>query len=440
MQPVLGSPIRHVIVVVQENRTFDNLFAASVLAGGGPYPGADTSQTTTVDGAAVHLKPVPFEDPGDPSHTHASLLSEWNGGKMDGFGDVAVRTAFGSKPESGFAYAFVPSYETTIYHLLAARYALADENFAPRLVPTFPSHYTLATGQSRIAGNPKSAIWGCDAASDVRVPVFGAGETTVTPGVFPCFDQTSIVDLLDAGHVTWKYYTGAVFRRGEPDGQYLRRVSKDSLRSRLASRRRDALGGGAERHRALPFAAGFVRDAELSRFRSCRKLQCRRSGMGRFDLSGGRSEPARLSAVRLLSEQRDRPHMGRLRRLVRSRSAAGRPGRDEWGFRIPIVVISPWARSGYDAGRPHAAPYVSHTRRESTSITAFIEKNWGLGNMGQRDATDDDLSDMFDYTRADAGAVRSPKSPCEADPAHALQPRRRARDGRTSIRRSLECN
>ena len=47
-QPVAGSPIRHVIVMVQENRTFDNLFASSVLARGGPYPGADTSQTAMI--------------------------------------------------------------------------------------------------------------------------------------------------------------------------------------------------------------------------------------------------------------------------------------------------------------------------------------------------------------------------------------------------------
>jgi phospholipase C len=77
------------------------------------------------------------------------------------------------------------------------------------------------------------------------------------------------------------------------------------------------------------------------------------------------------------------------------------PGPDgtAWGFRIPILVLSAWAHSGYDARNPQAAPYVSHTRRESTSILRFIEKNWALGNLGQRDATDDDLSDMFDYTR-----------------------------------------
>jgi hypothetical protein len=45
-------------------------------------------------------------------------------------------------------------------------------------------------------------------------------------------------------------------------------------------------------------------------------------------------------------------------------------------------------------------PYVSHAVRESTAIVRFIEKNWALGNMGQRDAGDDDLSDMFDYTRS----------------------------------------
>ncbi len=43
---------------------------------------------------------------------------------------------------------------------------------------------------------------------------------------------------------------------------------------------------------------------------------------------------------------------------------------------------------------------MSHTVRESTAIVRFIEKNWALGDLGQRDASGDDLSDMFDYTRA----------------------------------------
>jgi len=400
-QPVLGSPIRHVIVIVQENRTFDNLFASSVVAGGGPYPGADTSQTTTVNGALVHLKPVPFEDPGDPSHSHASLLAEWNGGKMDGFGDVGVSTPFGfSKPGTGFAYAYVPSYETTIYHMLAARYALADENFAPRLVPTFPSHYTLATAQSRIAGNPKSAVWGCDAAPDVRVPVFGAGETTVAPGVFPCFDQTSIVDLLDAGHVTWKYYTGPYSDAVNPTVNIY-----DAFRK---------IRYGPDWHRDVVTPSAMV----LSDIARCRLPQVS-FVMPNFldsDHAGNLSAggPGWVGSIYLaiVQSRHASPQCDYYRNsaIVLTWDDSGGwydhvppppgPAGTTWGFRIPIVVISAWARSGYDAGRPRAAPYVSHTRRESTSITTFIEKNWGLGNMGQRDATDDDLSDMFDYTRA----------------------------------------
>jgi phospholipase C len=208
-QAISGSPIRHVIVMVQENRTFDNLFASSILAGGGPYPGADTSQTAIDGGKRIALKPVPLENPSDPSHSHLSLLGEWGRGRMDGFANDRISTIPGfPKPGPDFAYAYVPDSETTIYHLLAAHYALADENFAPRLVPTLPSHYTMATAQSRIAGNPNSDIWGCDAPPNTTVPIFGKGESIITPGVFPCFDEPTIADLLDAAHVTWKYYTG----------------------------------------------------------------------------------------------------------------------------------------------------------------------------------------------------------------------------------------
>ena len=69
------------------------------------------------------------------------------------------------------------------------------------------------------------------------------------------------------------------------------------------------------------------------------------------------------------------------------------------GFRVPIVVISAWARSNYTPDNPHDMPYVSHTQRSTTAIVRFIEKNWALGTLGQRDASGDDLSDMFDYAR-----------------------------------------
>lgn len=400
--PVTGSPIRHVIVIVQENRTFDNLFASSILAHGDPYPGANTSQTADVDAQKVALEPVPLENPGDPSHTHLSLLGEWNNGKMDGFGNDRIREYLGwMKPPPDFAYAYVPDSETTIYHLLAAHYALADENFAPRLVPTFPSHYTLATAQSRIAGNPNSDIWGCDAKPGTTVPVFGAGEEMVAPGVFPCFDQPTIGDLLDAAHVSWKYYTGAyndvvnqtvniydAFRKIRygpdwrrnvitPSGRILSDIATCKL-PQVAFAMPNALDSD---HAGLLSAAGpgwvgsiylAVVQSQHARAATCNYYKDT-AIIVTWDDSGGWYDHVA-------------PPQG--------------PDGTTWGFRIPILVLSAWSRSNYDPKNPNAMPFVSHTRRESTAITKFIETNWALGNLGQRDVTDDDLGDMFDYTRA----------------------------------------
>ena len=399
-QQIAGSPIRHVIVLVQENRSFDNLFASSILAHGGPYPGADTSQTATVDGKAVSLKAVPFEYPADPSHTHAALLAEWNRGKMDGFATDHVRTVLGfPKPAPGFPYAYVPAHETTIYDVLASRYALADGNFAPRLVPTFPSHYTLATAQSRIAGNPNSAIWGCDAAPGATVPTFGEGEATITPGVFPCFEQTSIADLLDAAHVTWKYYTGPYNDITDP-----------AVNIYDAFRR---IRYGVDWRRNVVTPSGTI----LSDIQNCRLPQISFVMPNYLDsdhagnLSGG--GPGWIGSIYLALVQSrhatpDCNYYNDAAMILTWDDSGGwydhvpppaGPDGTTWGFRIPILVLSAWARSGYDPLRPSALPYVSHTRRESTSIVKFIEKNWNLGNMGQRDVTDDDLGDMFDYTR-----------------------------------------
>jgi phospholipase C len=400
-QQVPGSPIRHVIVVVQENRTFDNLFASSVLAGGGPYPGADTSQTPDVGGKPVKLKEVSFEYPADPSHTHLSLLGEWNRGRMDGFINDRVRAVYGfPKPPPGFPDAYLPAAETTIYHVLAAHYALADENFAPRLVPTLPSHYTLATAQSRIAGNPNGAIWGCDAAAGTTVPIFGEGEAMIMPGIFPCFDQPTIADLLDAAHVSWKYYTGRYNDLLNPAVNVYEAFRKVRY--------------GPDWHRNIVTPPGTI----LSDIANCRLPQVSFAMPSAIDSDHAgtlsAAGPGWVGSIYLAMVQTQRAkspcnYYGNSAIIVTWDDSGGwfdhvapppGPNGTTWGFRIPIVVLSAWARSNYDPAHLNATPYVSHTRRESTSITKFIERNWNLGDLGQRDVSDDDLSDMFDYTRA----------------------------------------
>ncbi|MBV8345837.1 MAG: hypothetical protein JO190_12710 [Candidatus Eremiobacteraeota bacterium] len=393
-----ATPIAHVIVLVQENRTFDDLFASSILANGGPYPGANTSRVATVDGKRIALRPVPFEYPADPRHNHVSLTDEWDRGKMDGFAQDLITTVMGfPQPAPGFPYAYVPDYETTLYHVLAARYALADENFATRLIPTFPSHFALATAQPRIAGNPNDSIWGCDAKPGTTVPLFGLGETMIRPGVFPCFDQPTIGDLLDGAHVSWKYYTGAYNDSSDPAVNIY-----DAFRK---------IRYGPDWTSNVVTPSGTI----LRDIQSCRLPQVSFVMPNWLDsdhagnLSAGGPGWVGSIYLAIVQSQHTACNYYKDSAMVLTWDDSGGwydhvpppagPDGTSWGFRIPIVVMSAWARSGYDPNRARALPYVSHTRRESTSIVKFIETNFNLGTLGQRDVTDDDLHDMFDFTR-----------------------------------------
>jgi phospholipase C len=62
---------------------------------------------------------------------------------------------------------------------------------------------------------------------------------------------------------------------------------------------------------------------------------------------------------------------------------------DRWGpgSRVPAVIVSPYARRGF----------VDHTPYDTTSILRFIEKRWGLAPLGSRDAAVNDLTNAFDF-------------------------------------------
>jgi phospholipase C len=62
----------------------------------------------------------------------------------------------------------------------------------------------------------------------------------------------------------------------------------------------------------------------------------------------------------------------------------------ELGFRVPLVVISPYAKQHY----------VSHVQHEFGSMLKFVEETFGLPSMGTTDVRSDDLSDCFDFNQA----------------------------------------
>ncbi|MBV8147514.1 MAG: hypothetical protein JO092_00320, partial [Candidatus Eremiobacteraeota bacterium] len=102
--------IKHVVIIIQENRSFDNLFNG--------FPGADTASSGTMSsGQTVQLQPVGLEATGDIDHSHQNFLKEYANGNL--FFDL------GDSSNPTFPYSYVPQSETAPYWALASRFVLA---------------------------------------------------------------------------------------------------------------------------------------------------------------------------------------------------------------------------------------------------------------------------------------------------------------------------
>jgi phospholipase C len=190
--PIVNPKIKHIVIIMQENRTFDNMFNG--------FPGADTVQTGMSDGVSVPLQPVRLEHGSLLDNSHPGWWRNWDNGKMDGFASTQY-------PTPNLAYAYVPQSETVPYWTLAKAYTLADRMFQSNTGPSFAAHqYMIAAQSGKTDGNPTGPIWGCDATPETRVALLGPNGTDL-PGVFPCFDYLTMADNLDTKGITWKFYT-----------------------------------------------------------------------------------------------------------------------------------------------------------------------------------------------------------------------------------------
>ncbi len=365
-----GSYIKHVIILIQENRTVDNLFNG--------FPGADTVQSGTAhDGSSVPLKPMPFEEPWDPDHSHQAWVTEYDNGKMDGF-DLPPTSPAGP---TDFTYSYVPQSETVPYWALAKQFTFADRNFAAETGPSYPGHQYLIAGQSDYAiGNPNDPLqrWSCDAQAGTTTPTLDANGQVVN-GPFPCYDYQTLGDLLDAKGVSWGYYTelyekqfgvgvqpyGAIhhIRYGSDWGNVV--TPQTQLFTDIASGNLAAVTWVnpplvASDHAAASTNYGPDWIADIVSAVAASPAWNDTAIFVTWDDWGGWYD-------HVAPQQLDRMGLS---------------------FRVPLIVISPWAKRGY----------VSHVQHEPGSILKFVEKTFGLASLNTTDARADDLADCFDFT------------------------------------------
>jgi phospholipase C len=210
--------IKHVVFVVQENRSFDEYF--------GMYPGADGipvdangTPTVCLPDPAKGGCDRPFHDPSDVNsggpHGVDAGIADVNGGAMDGFVaqyEAACKDQHGTScGGSGAPVPDVMGYKLRAdipnYWAYADNYVLQDHMFEPLGTWSLPAHLAMVSGWSALcytAGDPLS----CRNERD---------NTALSPSGGPAdYAWTDITYLLDHAGVSWAYY---VFKGKEPDCQ-----------------------------------------------------------------------------------------------------------------------------------------------------------------------------------------------------------------------------
>jgi phospholipase C len=163
------NPIQHIIIDLQENRSFDHYYGFAPFAGQFGIP-AGYSQP---DGAGGSVAPYHFTSLSTPDigHNWTATHREFHGGAMDGFFTTDGINAMG----------FYTAQDLPFYYSLHDTSTLCVNYFCSLLGPTWPNRFYTAAGTS--GGITTNGIWG-----------------------YGVFDYPIILDLLDAANVSWKVY------------------------------------------------------------------------------------------------------------------------------------------------------------------------------------------------------------------------------------------
>jgi len=133
-------PIKHVVFIMKENRSFDQFFGA--------FPGANGTATAMVDGKQVDLMDcIPQKLIRDIVHSYPVALESYNRGAMDGF----ATSPFARE----YAYSRAAPSDIPNYWRWASDFTLSDNFFASALGPSYPNHlFTFAAQSAGTHDNP----------------------------------------------------------------------------------------------------------------------------------------------------------------------------------------------------------------------------------------------------------------------------------------------
>ena len=370
-QPAI--PIQHIVFLIKENHSFDQMF--------GLFPGANGATTGVIKVSKGVQQTIPLnaapDTPTNYCHLFNCAAKAYDKGAMDAFNKADNKCSLAPYP------CYQENSQATIpnYWAYAQNFVLGDNTFSSLQGPSFPNHlYTVAAGSGPDAahsaiGNPTGHIWGCDATSTTTVLLFDGQK------VFPCFTFSTLMDEMTTAGVSWKYYTP---QRGDVAYQWdaADAFSQDRSSPNVVPWTQFATDAAAGN---LPAMSWLVAPDVASEHPPT--STCTGENWSVSEINAVMNGPDWASTAIFLTWD---DYGGFYDHVAPQHiDSLG------LGFRVPLLIISPYAHADDDPANPN----ISHDQFEFSSVLRFAEEVFGLPSLGRRDAVAGDVMAAFDFSQ-----------------------------------------
>jgi phospholipase C len=385
------SNIDHVVVLMQENRSFDSYFSR-LHFDGQPHTSVESQKPNPNPLGGPPIHPFLTTNPcttADLDHAWDATHREIDRGRMDGFTTENVHP---TDPTGSRAMSYYDRQTLPFYYDIANTFSIADRYFASVPGPTFPNRLYLLSGTSVGYTSNVTRVY-------TQKPIFQSLDEATPPRSWRIYLASAQLELLFSYVLT---HPGHVF----PISQYFADAAAGTLPdvSFVESNPFGDVNTESDEHPPANVQVGqkFTHDIVEALVNSPNWTSA--AMFLTYDEHGGYYDHVSPAAA---VPPDDIPPM----------VPPGDPFNafDSYGVRVPAIVISPWAR-------PHS---VSHVVYDHTSILKFIETRFGLAPLTRRDAAADPMLDMFDFSHqslAHPTLADAPIDPAGVAACNALHP------------------